>query len=477
MLNRRNRTLNSILLVSDVIATGSAFLAAYWIRFYSGLMEAPKGIPPFEQYLIILPLIVIVFPVVYTINGLYKIRRGKSLIDEFFSVFIGSSVATVIVFLALLYVRVYEKAEPEVSSDWEFSRLVMAIFLIIVLIFVATTRITIRLIMDAMRRRGVNTRNILIAGGGELGRALVDRIVAHEEFGFKAVGFLDDDERKKGSIYQGVRVIGTLKDLHHVTNENHIDVLFVCLPPSAHHKILQLIDGANKACIEVRVVPDLLQYISLNASVELFDGLPIINFDLTPMSGFKRVIKRTFDIALSIFGLALTAVLFPILATIVKLSSRGPIFFRQERMGMDGKPFTLIKFRTMKINAESSGPVWAATDDPRATVIGRFMRRTSLDELPQFWNVFKGEMSLVGPRPERPEFVHIFKDKIPKYMLRHKMKAGLTGWAQVNGYRGDTSLEKRIEYDLFYIQNWSLALDIKICWLTISRSIFGRSPY
>ena len=172
-----------------------------------------------------------------------------------------------------------------------------------------------------------------------------------------------------------------------------------------------------------------------------------------------------------------TAVLFPFITLAIKLTSKGPILYRQERMGLDGKPFTLHKFRTMKVGAETSGPVWAPIDDPRATPLGRFMRRTSLDELPQFWNVLKGEMSLVGPRPERPEFVHEFKHHVPKYMLRHKVKAGITGWAQVNGWRGDTSIAKRIEYDLYYIQNWSLALDLKIIWLTISRSIFGRSHY
>ena len=475
MLNRRNRTLTTVLMVSDAVATGLAFLAAYQLRFFSGLISIPEQIPSIAQYLKIMPLVMIIFPGIFVINGLYKIRRGRSIVDEFFSVFLACSLATLITFLALLYYRVYYT--PDVAPDWEFSRLVMAIFLGITIVFVSFIRFVIRRTMEHMRRKGINTRNILIAGAGVLGRALVDRIVAHEEFGLKAVGFLDDDEKKKGSIYQGVRVIGTLSDLKLIMLEQKVDILFVCLPPSAHHKVIQLFELANKHLIDIRVVPDLLQYISLNASVELFDGLPVINFDTTPMNGFNRVLKRALDIAFSLFGLLITGVFFPILAGMVKISSRGPIFFRQERMGLDGKPFTLYKFRTMKVDAEDTGPVWAATDDPRATKIGRFMRRTSLDELPQFWNVLKGEMSLVGPRPERPEFVQMFKERVPKYMLRHKMKAGLSGWAQVNGWRGDTSIEKRIEYDLFYIQNWSLALDLKIIWLTISKSMFGKSHY
>lgn len=475
MLKGRNRTLTAVLLASDAIATTAAFLAAYYLRFYSGLIPVWEGTPPLDQYVKILPLVIGTFLGVFALNGLYKARRGKSRIDELFSVAVGSTMATLVVFLSLLYYKVYHT--PDVAPEWEFSRIVLAIFLGINLFFSSGLRFIVRRVMEEMWRRGINTRKILLAGAGELGRAVVDRIVAHEEFGLRVVGFLDDDERKRGSMYQGVRVIGNLKELHHVVEEFKFDVLFIALPPEAHHKILNLIDVANKHCIEVRVVPDLLQYISLNATVEDFDGLPIINFDQNPMSGLKRVVKRSFDIFMGVIGLIITAILFPFLALGVKLSSPGPILFRQERMGMDGKPFTLYKFRTMIIDAEMRGPVWATHNDPRATAFGKFMRRTSLDELPQFWNVFKGEMSLVGPRPERPEFVQTFKEHVPNYMLRHKVKSGMTGWAQVNGWRGDTSIEKRIEYDLFYIQHWSFALDLKIIWLTISRSLFGKSQY
>jgi len=475
VLKHRNRILSFLFIGGDFVAIGLAFVAAYFFRFYGGVLPAPEIVPPFSQYLKILPLILVVFPLIFNLNGLYKFRRGRSTIDEIFGLFVAASLSTLIVFLSLLYYRVYYT--PEKAPEWEFSRLVMAVFLVFTIILAAFMRYSIHKIIDSMRRRGINTKKVLIAGAGELGRQLVDRIVAHDEFGFKIVGFIDDDKRKRGSVYQGARVIGTLSDYRQILHDHRVNTLFVCLPPNAHHKIFDLIDISNKELVDVRVVPDLLQYISLSASVEEFDGLPIINFDLSPLSGHRRVMKRLFDLAFSIVGLAFTAVMFPFLAAAVKLSSPGPIFFKQERMGLDGKPFTLYKFRTMRINAESRGPVWAATDDPRATRTGRFMRKTSLDELPQFWNVLKGEMSLIGPRPERPEFVQLFKERIPKYMLRHKVKAGLSGWAQVNGWRGDTSIEKRIEYDLYYIQNWSLALDLKIIWLTLSRSMLGRSSF
>jgi Undecaprenyl-phosphate glucose phosphotransferase len=475
VLKRLNRIIVGLLVTSDVIATTLAFHAAYYIRFYSGIIPQPPEIPPLTQYFKILPLVVLLVPAVFALNGLYRSRRGRSRIDEFFSIFVSSTLSTLIIFLALLYFRVYHT--PDVSPEWEFSRITLAFFLGINIVFVSGLRFLIRNGLEALQRRGFNQHNILIAGAGELGRTLVDRIVTHEEFGLRAIGFLDDDDRKRGSVYQGVRVTGSLKDLHEIIHERRVDTLFIALPADAYRKTLQLADVATKHCVEVRVVPDLLQFLNLKATVEDFDGLPIINIDQTPLHGLNRVVKRTFDISISVIGLAVTAILFPFIALAVKLSSSGPILYRQERMGIDGKPFTLYKYRTMRVNAEADKPVWATLDDPRATRIGRFLRRTSLDELPQFINVLRGEMSLVGPRPERPEFVREFKHHVPNYMLRHKVKVGMTGWAQVNGWRGDTSIEKRIEYDLYYIQNWSLALDLKIIWLTISRSIFGRSHY
>ena len=475
MLKAQNRVLLGLLAAGDLVAIALAFIAAYCLRFFSGIVPIPEQVPPLDQYIKVLPLILVVFPAVHVLNGLYKVPRGRSRIDEFFSIFVAATIAALLVFLGLLYYRVYHA--PDVAPEWEFSRITLAIFLAVDIVFVAGWRFAYRSFLEALQRRGHNLRHILIAGAGDLGRSVVDRIVVHEEFGLRAIGFLDDDERKRGSIYQGIRIIGTLNDLHHIIHTQKVDTIFIALPADAYRSIIRLTDVATKHCVDVRVVPDLLQFLSLNATVEDFDGMPIINIDRTPLSGFKRAVKRGFDIGLSIIGLLFTAALFPFIVLAIKLTSRGPILYRQERMGMDGKPFTLHKFRTMRVGAEVSGPVWAPTDDPRATPLGRLMRRTSLDELPQFWNVLKGEMSLVGPRPERPEFVHEFKHHVPKYMLRHKVKAGITGWAQVNGWRGDTSIAKRIEYDLFYIQNWSLALDLKIIWLTISRSIFGRSHY
>ena len=242
--------------------------------------------------------------------------------------------------------------------------------------------------------------------------------------------------------------------------------------------MLELIEVANRECVDVKVVPDLLQVIALRARLEELDGVPIISINDVPLQGLNSLIKRTIDVAVASVALVFLGLPLAVIAALVKATSPGPVFYRQERMGLDGRPFHVYKFRSMFEGAEDkTGPVWAREDDPRRTPVGRVLRMLSLDELPQLWNVIRGDMSLVGPRPERPFFVEQFKQRVPQYMLRHKVRSGLTGWAQVNGLRGNTSIEKRIEYDLYYIENWSVALDFKIMWLTVLRVFFHRHAY
>jgi Undecaprenyl-phosphate glucose phosphotransferase len=253
--------------------------------------------------------------------------------------------------------------------------------------------------------------------------------------------------------------------------------VYVALPLEEHVKMLGLVEATNREGVDVHVVPDLLQFIALRARLENLDGVPIISLNDVPLRGFNSLLKRAIDIAISGAALAGMAIPFALISLIIKRTSRGPVFYTQERMGLDGTAFEVYKFRSMYQGAEDeTGPVWARDDDPRCTPIGKWLRRFDVDELPQLWNVFRGDMSIVGPRPERPYFVQQFKHRIPTYMLRHKVKAGITGWAQVNGWRGNTSLEKRIEYDLYYIENWSVALDLKIMWLTVIRG-FHRHAY
>jgi len=272
--------------------------------------------------------------------------------------------------------------------------------------------------------------------------------------------------------------VGQLTDARQLIRDDHVDQLYVALSLSAHEQILQLLRDVSHEVVDIKVVPDLLQYITLGAGVEDLDGVPIVNLSRIPMEGLPAVMKRAFDIVAAGAALLLFAPLFPLIAIAVKLTAPGPVFYRQQRMGLDGRSFGLLKFRSMIVDAErATGPVWASEHDARCTPIGAMLRKLSLDELPQFWNIVRGDMSLVGPRPERPHFVDEFRDHIPHYMHRHRVRAGLTGWAQVHGWRGNTSLDKRIEYDLYYIENWSLALDFKILWMTVTDGTVHEHAY
>ena len=340
------------------------------------------------------------------------------------------------------------------------------------------SRELMREVLERRWRAGIGLKRILIAGAGDLGRLVADKILEHRELGYQIIGFVDDRAAGDHLGYRGLPLLGTIDEASEIAAREAIDHLYVALPPEQHIRMIELLESTSREMVDVKVVPDLLQVIALRARLEDLDGIPVINVNDVPLQGFNSLIKRSIDIAISATALSILALPLGLIALAVKMSSRGPVLFSQERMGLDGKSFTIVKFRSMHDDAErQTGPVWAVADDPRVTPLGRFLRRSNLDELPQLWNVLRGDMSLVGPRPERPHFVEQFKHKIPQYMLRHKVKAGLTGWAQVNGWRGNTPLEKRIEYDLYYIENWSVRLDLKIMWLTLLKGFFHKHAY
>jgi Undecaprenyl-phosphate glucose phosphotransferase len=473
MVKQYNRLLVAFYVLTDVVLSGWAFLLAYLIRFESGLVPVTKGFPPIEQYLTILPLVSVLTPVAYQLQGIYRLRRGRSRIDDFFAVLVGSVLAVVLGVVTTLYIQTYYASETARSTGaWEVSQLVWLIYLGLNVILTSLSREAVREFLERRWRAGIGLKRILIAGAGDLGRMVADRVLQHRELGYQVVGFVDDRAGGDHIGYRGLPLLGTLSEVTEIAVREHVDHLYVALPLEEHSKLLDLIELTSRECLDVKVVPDLLQFIALRARLEDLDGLPIINVNDVPLQGLNAWVKRAIDIVLSLLAMLVMAVPALFIALLVKLSSRGPVLYRQERMGLDGKAFTVFKFRSMPIDAESrSGPVWADDDDPRVTWLGRWLRRFDLDELPQFWNVLKGDMSIVGPRPERPYFVEQFKHRIPQYMLRHKVKSGITGWAQVNGWRGNTSLEKRIEYDLYYIENWSVTLDIKIMWLTVVRGM------
>jgi Undecaprenyl-phosphate glucose phosphotransferase len=375
--------------------------------------------------------------------------------------------------VATLYFQAYYATDQQRDvGAFEVSRIVWGIFLVINIAFGYLSR---KFIREALERRwlaGIGLRKILIAGAGDLGRVVADRILEHRELGYQIVGFVDDKAGGDHLGYRGLPLLGSLSEAADIVANEKIDDLYVALPLEEHMKLLDLVESTSREGVDVKVVPDLLQFIALRARLEDLDGVPVINLNDVPLQGISSFIKRVLDFSISTIALTVMALPGLLISWMIKRSSPGPIFYAQERMGLDGKQFTVYKFRSMEKDAEdNTGPVWAREDDPRATKVGRWLRRLDLDELPQFWNVLKGDMSIVGPRPERPFFVEQFKHRIPQYMLRHKVKAGITGWAQVNGWRGNTSLEKRIEYDLYYIENWSVTLDIKIMWLTLLRAV------
>ena len=477
MVRRHNRLLVAYYVVSDIALAAVAFLLAYAIRFPSGQIPVTKGYPEFEHYLGVLPFVMIVTPLAFQLQGLYRLRRGRSRVDDFFGVLVGSIVAVVFGIGSTLYFQTYSaSAESRAQSAYEVSRLVWLIFLALNVVLTYASREAIRELLERRWRAGIGLKRILIAGAGDLGRMVADRMLQHRELGYQVVGFIDDRAGGDHLGYRGLPLLGRLPDVADVAQAERVDHLYVALPLEEHSKLLDLMDIASREYIDVKVVPDLLQFIALRASLEDLDGLPVINMNDVPLQGFRAWIKRILDVVLSLLAIIFLAIPFALIAALVKWTTNGPIFYQQERMGLDGRAFTVYKFRSMYHDAEdSTGPIWARDDDPRATPIGRWLRRFDLDELPQFWNVLKGEMSIVGPRPERPFFVEQFRHRIPQYMLRHKVKAGITGWAQVNGWRGNTSLEKRIEYDLYYIENWSVTLDLKIMWLTVVRGLLQRA--
>jgi Undecaprenyl-phosphate glucose phosphotransferase len=483
MVNRHNRLLVTFHVLSDAMLGVTAFIIAYELRFHSGfisrLIPITKGMPPLQQYINVLPFIAILVPLGFQLQGLYRLRRGRSRVDDFFAVFVGSILAVVFGIMATIYDQIYwASAAARQRGAFEVSQPVWAIFLILNVALTFAARELVREVLERRWRARIVLKRIPSAGSGEVGRLVADKIIEHRELGYQIVGFVDDKAAGDHLGYRGLPLLGTIEEAADISAREGIHHLYVALPPEQHVRMLQLIESTSRECVDVKVVPDLLQVIALRARLEDLDGVPVININDVPLQGFNAIVKRGIDTAISSAMLLVLAIPLGLIAALIKLSSRGEVFYRQERMGLDGKPFMIYKFRSMYDDAEAeTGPVFASEQDPRRTPLGRLLRRSNVDELPQLWNVLRGDMSIVGPRPERPLFVAQFKDKIPQYMLRHKVKAGITGWAQVNGWRGNTSIEKRIEYDLYYIENWSVRLDLKIMWLTLLRGFFHKHAY
>jgi Undecaprenyl-phosphate glucose phosphotransferase len=478
MMKQKTRLMVAGFVAVDLVATNLAWVLAYVLRFDAllGLIPVTKGVPDPSRYLLLMPLISLLWPAVMYFHGLYQVKRGRSRIDELFAIVSSVGIGSALVLGATLYVRVYHRYQADVAPLWEYSQAVFALFVVTDVILLYLSRAGLRAWLERRWAAGHNVKRVVIAGAAALGRHVAETIIAHRELGYRVVGFLDD--AATGQVTAGLPVLGRLHEAAEVARTHALDQIYVALPLEDHAKIVGLIKSLGSECLDVKVVPDLVQYATIRAALEDLDGIPIISLNEVPLRGFNSMVKRVMDIAAGSILLTLLSTLFPILPALALAirfrGGKGPILLRQERMTLDGKTFQIFKFRTMVDGAEKiTGPVFATADDPRRTAIGTWLRRYNLDELPQLINVVFGDMSLVGPRPERPPFVAQFKERIPQYMQRHRVKSGITGWAQVNGWRGNTSIEKRIEYDLYYIENWSLTLDLKILILTLFRG-FGQ---
>ena len=437
------------------------------LRFEAGVIEATKDVPPLSQHLPLMVILLLVCGVVFHLVGLYRPRRISTMPKELSEV-IKALTISILIFVFLTYF----------FKEYRYSRLTILYFWVLSIFLVCLSRVFSRSLLKALRRREYNLRYVLIIGEGELGQKLLHSFNIHSEIGLKAVGFLSDSEEKLGQVTNGLRIIGTFEGLHEVLKQQKIDQVYIALPFHQHEKIRHILSSLKNELVDIKVVSDLYDSIRLGGGVDDLDGLPIINIQDTPLHGWGKIVKRALDILLASAGILIFSPLMFIIGATIKITSYGPIFYKQKRMGLDGEIFEMLKFRSMVVDAEKeTGSVWAKTDDPRRTPIGKILRKTSLDELAQLFNILKGEMSLVGPRPERPELIDQFKHRIPKYMLRHKIKAGLTGWAQVNGWRGNTSLEKRIEHDLYYIENWSISFDLRILFLTVLKGLVNKHAY
>jgi len=470
MLYRYSEVFRTSLLLADLVLVAASWLAAYHIRFHT-VFDAPLGIPEFEAYLTPLIVILPLWLVLFRSRGLYEPRRTGSLFGELSRVVSATALGVVALVAITFFFRSYF-----------FSRGVIVIFFVLAATSVAAFRLAGRLVLRAVRRRGFNLRYALVVGAGQLAEEVIDRVHSHPEVGMRVRWVLSESTSVSGRTVRDVPVVGDygqLKDiLRRSRSVDRIDQIFLALPRDDGHHLEKVLSDLDDEMVTVRLVPDLLHVRTLRSSVEDFDGLAVISLRDSPLVGWAAVTKRAFDICVAGSALVLASPLLVGIGIVTLVTSGRPVFFVQQRMGLDGRLFRMFKFRTMIPDAEeSTGPVWTSSDDDRRTRFGALLRKRSLDELPQLWNVLRGDMSLVGPRPERPIFIERFRGEIPGYMLRHKVKAGLTGWAQVCGWRGDTSLHERVEHDIYYIQNWSLALDIRILLLTLWRGWMSPSAY
>ena len=487
----RRHVLEALVLIAvDMVMLQSAFLATYWFRFHSGIWLVPLGIPPFGMYLAAGLVVLLVFFGIFYAGGMYTNRGGRSLEDDLVGLFKGVVLGSLLVLALAFFLR-----------GQTYSRSFFGLFFLSTFGFLTLGRILARVLLRSVQTRGVGTTRVLLVGVSPMRHRLLRAFRRLPGLELRPIGWVRvpgdpepaeaDRQPDDPSVLDAagrrraeppppppLPCLGEVDDLRRVVVENGIDLVVLTVPFAQLPLVGRVAAELANLNVDLQFVPDLLALHTSRMRLTEIAGIPFISVREEALSGVDRLVKRTFDATASGLGLALLAPLLALLAALVRASSPGPVFYRQDRIGRDGHEFAMIKFRTMRADAEAgSGPVWTTEQDPRVTGVGRFLRRTSLDELPQLWNVLRGDMSLVGPRPERRVFVERFSREMPRYFERHRVQSGLTGWAQVHGLRGNTSIEERTLYDLHYVENWSLLLDVKILLMTIHHVLRGENAY
>lgn len=467
MVKENQKSLIRLKFVLDVTVILLSFSLAYYVRFYTSIIS--EGIIVFSLSESFAPILVSIpiYALLYQAMDLYNVRRHFGIFEMSTRVLRGNIYGMLIIILALFLFKLVD-----------YSRWTLALFFLINTLLTITERVIFQLVWSKRALDEKYMKRCLVLGCNDLSSQLLFNLTMRTEWGYKVVGLLDD-LREAQSMYQDYPVLGKLETLDLVLKEAEIDVVIIALNDADYVRLGEIINSCERAGVKTQIVPYYYKYIPTKPFMDDLDGIPIIDTRHVPLDNFiKRALKRMFDVVFSLIALVISSPIFIFSAMMVKFTSEGPVFYKQERVGLNRKNFEMLKFRSMIVQDTTEEKAkWTTKDDPRKTKWGSFMRKTSIDELPQFINVLLGDMSVVGPRPERPYFVEQFKDEIPKYMIKHQVRPGITGWAQVSGWRGDTSIEKRIECDLFYIENWKFSFDIKIILLTIFKGFINRNAY
>lgn len=454
--------------IIDIIIIAVCWICVYFLRFYSGLFTTTKGVPSLNKHLhLLLPIVCICYICCQWV-GLYQTKRVLAIFQQFIEI-VKAVLLSLVLILAFFY---YLKNEP-------YSRKLLTVFAITLLIGLLLSHLFCIAILRYIREKGYNLRYYAVIGAGTKGQQLVEDIQKMSWAGLKCSFFVDDDPQIIGTKILDTKVYGPVEKLVEIVKQHPVDEIYLTLDGHKALRTFTVLEEIQTFGVIIRIIPDWGNLISISKPVVLTIGSQVLfSANDSPLTGFMHILKRIFDIAVALVCLVIFAIPMFIIAVLIKLTSKGPIFYKQVRVGLNQNEFEILKFRTMINDAESNkGPQWAVQNDQRCTNIGRWLRRTSLDELPQLINVLKGDLSLVGPRPERPCFVKQFSEEYRRYMMRHKVKAGITGWAQVNGFRGNTSLKKRLIYDLYYVKNWSLMFDVWILLLTPWHIIRGKNAH